>query len=330
MVDRTVRSDSGRSALGGGAGCGQADEVRASQQRTTAQVTRAAVLAILSLVLVACGSNGSRTGATTSLGSNTTRRATATTRRTPATTANRATTTELPITIAPSTIPPATSAPPTAPATIPGGAAIEVASGPTSKRVVALTFDAGSDVGFAGEVLDILAAEHVPASFGITGTWAKANPTLVRRMNDAGQILNHTENHRSFTGYSTNSAPLSSADRIGELDQAEAAIRATGASAAKPWFRPPYGDRDASVLADVGAAGYHYMVMWSLDSLGWKGLNADQIVARCLDNAAAQPGAIYLFHVGSQSADHAALRRIIAGLRDRGFTFATVEGLLAG
>jgi hypothetical protein len=37
-----------------------------------------------------------------------------------------------------------------------------------------------------------------------------------------------------------------------------------------------------------------------------------------------------LFHVGSQSADHAALRRVIAGLRARGFSFATVAGLLAG
>lgn len=207
---------------------------------------------------------------------------------------------------------------------------MEIWHGPTSKPVVALTFDAGSDAGFAVEVLDILAAEHVPASFGVTGTWAEANPDLVRRMGEAGQILNHTYDHRSFTGYSTSSGPLSSAERRGELDQAEAAIRATGAPSAKPWFRPPYGDRDASVLADLGAAGYHYSVMWSVDSLGWKGLSVDQIVARCLDSGAAQPGAIYLFHVGSQSADHAALGQIIAGLRARGFSFATVSDLLSG
>ncbi len=205
-----------------------------------------------------------------------------------------------------------------------------VRQGPTNRRVVALTFDAGSDAGFAAEVLDILAAERVPASFGVTGVWAQANPSLVRRMAAAGQILDHTYDHRSFTGVSTATAPLSAAERRAELTRGDAAIRAAGVATTAPWFRPPYGDEDLSVRVDAAAAGFHVEVLWSLDSLGWKGLGADQIVSRCLDPAAARPGAIYLFHVGSQSADHAALRRVIAGLRARGFSFATVAGLLAG
>jgi peptidoglycan/xylan/chitin deacetylase (PgdA/CDA1 family) len=213
---------------------------------------------------------------------------------------------------------------------VPAAAAVEIWHGPTTRRAVALTFDAGSDAGYAAEVLDILTAEHVTASFGVTGVWAEAHPALVRRMGQVGQILNHTYDHRSFTGCSTGAAPLGPTERRSELDRAEAAIQSTGAPAAKPWFRPPYGDRDAGVLADVGAAGYRYAVMWSLDSLGWKGLSADGIVARCLDRSAAQPGAIYLFHVGSQSADHAALRRIIEGLRTDGYSFETVAGLVGG
>lgn len=311
-----------------------------SGHQTWVRASLSLVLGGLLLVPAACSSNDRRTSPSTSgAGTTSTHRTTTTTRHAPSST-GRPTTTEPAATTAPGTLPPATTAPPTVPTapptapttpgTVPGGAAVEVWHGPTSRRVVALTFDAGSDIGYAGEVLDILATEHVTASFGVTGTWAKANPALVRRMDAVGQILNHTYDHRSFTGYSTGEAPLSSAERRWELDQGEAAIRATGASAAKPWFRPPYGDRNASVLADVGADGYHYVVMWSLDSLGWKGLGADQIVARCLDSSAAQPGAIYLFHVGSQSADHAAIRRIIDGLRARGFSFATVAGLLGG
>ncbi len=224
---------------------------------------------------------------------------------------------------------PQTSAQPS-PTTTPAGPAVVVRQGPTNRRVVALTFDAGSDAGYAGEVLDTLTAERVPASFGVTGVWAQANPSLVRRMAAAGQILDHTYDHRSFTGVSTATAPLSAAERRSELIRGDAAIRAAGVAATAPWFRPPYGDEDPSVRVDVAAAGYHYEVLWSLDSLGWKGLGADQIVSRCLDPTAARPGAIYLFHVGSQSADHAALRRVIAGLRARGFSFATVAGLLAG
>ena len=70
-----------------------------------------------------------------------------------------------------------------------------------------------------------------------------------------------------------------------------------------PWFRPPYGDEDASVRADVGSAGYRYELMWTVDSLGWKGGASSEVVQRCLSRA--EPGAIYLVHVGSASTDAA-------------------------
>ena len=244
------------------------------------------------------------------------------------TTSRHATTTTPFTTAAPTTVTTLPTSSPTTGPPVSGPPAVTIWQGPTSRRLVALTFDAGSDAGYASEILDTLASEHVPGTFGVTGLWAQANPSLVRRMAAQGLILNHTYDHRSFTGFSTSTAPLSAAERRWELDRADAAIRADGAPATSPWFRPPYGDQDASVLTDVGADGYRYAVMWSLDSLGWKGLSADAIVARCLDPSAAKPGAIYLFHVGAQSADHAALRRIIDGLRSQGYGFVTVAGLI--
>ena len=95
-----------------------------------------------------------------------------------------------------------------------------------------------------------------------------------------------------------------------------------------PWFRPPYGDEDESVRADVALAGYQYELLWTVDSLGWKGTPPASVVTRCLDGAV--PGAIYLFHVGSASTDHAALQAIIDGLRADGYGFVTAAGLIAG
>jgi len=74
---------------------------------------------------------------------------------------------------------------------------------------------------------------------------------------------------------------------------------------------------------DVGARGYGFNVMWTIDSQGWLGIAADRIVRRCLDMAA--PGAIYVFHVGAASADAQALPEIITGLRERGYGFALVS-----
>lgn len=233
-----------------------------------------------------------------------------------------------PATTAPATATTAATATTRAPATN-GSAAPAVAlyRGPTTRNVVALTFDAGSDCGFAAQILDTLAAERITATFGMTGKWAEANPDLVRRMVDEGHLLvNHTYDHRSFTGLSTGAAPLTAAERRDELTRADQAVAAITGSSMAPWFRPPYGDVDTSVNADLGAAGYRYDVLWTVDSLGWKGLSAAEIETRCLDRAG--PGVIYLFHVGSQSQDAAALPDLISGLRDRGYGFVRVDSLV--
>jgi peptidoglycan/xylan/chitin deacetylase (PgdA/CDA1 family) len=80
------------------------------------------------------------------------------------------------------------------------------------------------------------------------------------------------------------------------------------------------------VDADAATAGYRYELMWTVDSLGWKGTPARTVVSRCL--GAASPGAIFLFHVGAASTDAAALRGIIAGLEADGYRFLTASQLV--
>lgn len=190
---------------------------------------------------------------------------------------------------------------------------------------MALTFDAGADTGYTSEILDTLSANGVRASFGMTGKWAEANPDLLRRIVDEGHmVINHTYSHRSFTGYSTGSAPLTYGERADELWKTHSTILRIAGASSKPYFRPPYGDYDGSVLADVYSRGYTYNVMWSTDSLGWKGLSKQEILQRVLNGL--EPGAIYLFHVGSQSQDGPALQSIITALRKRGYDFATIDG----
>jgi peptidoglycan/xylan/chitin deacetylase (PgdA/CDA1 family) len=193
---------------------------------------------------------------------------------------------------------------------------------------VALTFDAGSDVGYTGQILDTLKSAGIHATFSLTGQWTSANPAMARRIVAEGhQLMNHTQDHASFTGASTGKAPLTTAQRVAELEQANAAIVAATGVDTRPWFRPPYGATDLSVQRDVAAAGYGYEVMWTLDSLGWNGLSADRIVSRCLDANA--PGEIYLFHVGSASQDAAALPTIIYWLGLAGYRFETIAQMVA-
>ncbi len=198
---------------------------------------------------------------------------------------------------------------------------------PVVDRRVALTFDAGADRGYAEAILDTLRATEVKASFGMTGQWAEANPDLLRRMVAEGHhLINHTQTHDSFTGFSTGRGPKSSEARIRELDLTELAVQRIANATTKPYFRPPYGDLDSTVAEDVQAAGYDIVAMWTVDSLGWNGLSRASIEARCL--RLASPGAIYIFHVGAAAQDGPALPAVIAGLRREGYRMGTLDWLL--
>jgi peptidoglycan/xylan/chitin deacetylase (PgdA/CDA1 family) len=204
---------------------------------------------------------------------------------------------------------------------------VEVRIGDQGRRAVALTFDAGADRGYAAEILATLAQEGVTAAFGITGAWAEENPDLVSAMTAAGHLLiNHSYDHPSFTGFSTGLAPLSREERIDQLQYTDAIIRSITGASTRPFFRPPFGDLDQSVLCDAYAAGYTYAVQWTVDSGGWAGASAVEIVQTVLSRA--RPGAIIIMHVGSQSQDAAALPEVITGLRAAGYDFATLPEML--
>jgi peptidoglycan/xylan/chitin deacetylase (PgdA/CDA1 family) len=162
----------------------------------------------------------------------------------------------------------------------------------------------------------------------MTGRWAEQNPELLRRIvNEGHELINHTYDHASFTGGSTGRPALNQAERWDELDRTETIVQQIAGATTKPYFRPPYGDYDDSVNADVGARGYAYNVMWTVDSRGWTGLPGGDIVQRCLDMA--EPGAVYVFHVGSASQDGPALQGIIDELRAAGYGIGPVSDVLA-
>jgi peptidoglycan/xylan/chitin deacetylase (PgdA/CDA1 family) len=220
--------------------------------------------------------------------------------------------------------PPPTEVPATA---APGAKAQSISRGPSSRRMVALTFDAGADRGFAADILDTLRDTGVKATFGMTGKWAEQNPDLIQRMVDEGHLLmNHTYDHGSFTGFSPGTAPLTADQRRRQIERTEAVIASIAGVGLKPYFRPPYGDYDEAMLTQLGLLGYTHNVMWTVDSLGWKGLTAEEITARCIEGTV--PGAILLFHVGAQSQDAAALPELIRQFEADGYTFGTIAELL--
>lgn len=210
----------------------------------------------------------------------------------------------------------------------PGPRSVTLSRGPAARQVVHLSFDAGADRGYAEAILDTLKTEGVPASFGMTGQWAQANPDLVQRMVAEGhRLINHTWEHRSWTGLSDQRGHQTAAQIQATLDRTESYLVDLTGQSTKPFVRPPYGDYDNPALEATYNAGYGYSVMWTVDSFGWRRIPATEIIARTL--RLAEPGAIILMHVGVESRDGPALPSIIAGLRDQGYGFVGLTDLFA-
>jgi peptidoglycan/xylan/chitin deacetylase (PgdA/CDA1 family) len=117
-----------------------------------------------------------------------------------------------------------------------------VVAGPGDSAQVALTFDAGAGDEHAEEILDILRAASVRATMFLTGQWVEDNPLLVRRIvADGHELANHSYSHPDFT-------ELSAEGMLAELDSAEWAAWRIAGTSTYPFFRPPYGARNAHVL----------------------------------------------------------------------------------
>jgi peptidoglycan/xylan/chitin deacetylase (PgdA/CDA1 family) len=224
--------------------------------------------------------------------------------------------------VAPTPRPPAPPDPGT------GMTALFDGAGTNDRLEVALTFDAGADTGDAAQILDILQQQGIHATIGMTGQWAQANPDLLRRMVAEGhQLINHTWDHPSLTGANTGQPPMTPDQVAQELGDTEAIVRDTTGYELRPYFRPPYGDYDDTSLGYVYDSGYTVAVMWTCDSHGWAGWDAQKIVDYCTTNI--KPHEIILMHLGAAAAtDLEALPAVIQFFRDNGYAFVTVEQML--
>lgn len=188
---------------------------------------------------------------------------------------------------------------------------------PSSKpgmRLAALTFDDGPGK-WTQQVLDALAAKHIPATFFMLGGNAVANKALLQKVRAAGhEVANHSWDHPILTKLTP--------------DQVRSQISRTAAVIGKGHFlRPPYGIYDASVTAIANSMGYR-LVLWTVDTLDWKYPNVDSILS--LVKKETRPGAIILMHDGGgdRSQTVAAIPKIIDWLLENGYSLTTIQNLL--
>jgi len=176
---------------------------------------------------------------------------------------------------------------------------------PGAGRRVALTFDDCNDGKAWARMLRVLAQRHVTATFFCLGIRVNQYPKLARRTVARGHTIgSHGWDHKNL-------ATLGYGAIRSRLVKDERAWWSKARNTPAPYFRPPYGSYDRTVLRAAGSAGYARTILWDVDPSDYLRPGASVIANRVV--SAAHPGSIVVMHNQIQTAQ--ALPKIITGLR---------------
>jgi peptidoglycan/xylan/chitin deacetylase (PgdA/CDA1 family) len=186
-------------------------------------------------------------------------------------------------------------------------------------REIALTFDDGPGP-YTPRIVSILGRDHVAATFFEVGVLEQYFHASTSRIVAAGDVIgDHTFYHAPMarlTPRRQRSEVLDDARTLGRYGVGFPRL-----------FRPPYGLWNASTLALLSSYRM-LMVLWTVDTEDYRRPGTAAIVRAAL--AGARPGAIILLHDGGgdRAQTVAALPKIVARLKSRGFRLVTVPRLL--
>ncbi len=192
-------------------------------------------------------------------------------------------------------------------------------------KVVALTFDDGPNPFITPKIIEILKEKGIKATFFCVGKHCRKEPELVKMIHQEGhQIANHTENHPFLINF------YSAKGLVREIISCQEAIHSIIGLWPR-YFRQVCGMVNVNLGRVVKKLDL-VLVGWQVSSRDMHKKTSEEIVRRLQKKI--RPGAIVLFHDGGEpnpkirdASLSRALPEIIDHLRERGFSFLTVEEL---
>lgn len=186
---------------------------------------------------------------------------------------------------------------------------------------IALTFDDGPNPDYTPRLLNILKEQNVPATFFLVGQRAIRHPELVKLIEAEG----HTIGCHSFTHRHAWLMDPITTHR--DMTQTFNAVKNILGKPPK-WYRPPWGTFNLLSIFEARKLNL-FPAYWCIEAQDWAaGTSVDHIYNTVLNKAA--PGAIVLLHdnggaPGAPEKTLKALPTIIDRLKERGFTFVTLD-----
>ena len=189
----------------------------------------------------------------------------------------------------------------------------------TEKKEIAISFDDGPAENYTAQILEILKAQEVKATFFCIGNRIAGNEAVLKQVHADGHIIgNHSYSHHFWFD-------MYSAKKMQEdLQQMDAEMQRVMGLKPK-LFRPPYGVTNPNLAKAIKNGGY--------TAVGWSVRSMDTVIKdgkKLLDktNDGIKPGAVFLFHDTSKTTLDV-LPQFIQEVKKRGYNIIPLDKLLA-
>jgi peptidoglycan/xylan/chitin deacetylase (PgdA/CDA1 family) len=195
----------------------------------------------------------------------------------------------------------------------------------TDEKIIALTFDDGPNDPYTSEVLDILAENHIKATFFMVGNCIKRFPDTANRILAAGHSIgNHSVSHKFINYFKPNFYQL-------EVESNQNIFKEY-LNITPTLYRSPWLWRYPKLLSELKERSLTPISGEFCHSLEVYRINSDKIAKAVIRKA--KPGSIIIFHdgkegeTGDRSQTVEALKLVIKRLVKDGYRFVTVDELL--
>ena len=185
------------------------------------------------------------------------------------------------------------------------------------EKKIAISFDAAWGDEHTKAILDTLDKFNVKTTFFLVNFWAEKFPEDVKEIAARGhEVQNHSATHPDLS-------TLSKEQIEKELDVlADTVEKLVGKR--PTLLRPPFGAYNNTVIQTAESMGYK-VIQWSVDSLDWKSISAQQIIERVTRNV--KPGSIVLFHNNAEHVEEY-LPVILEKLQADGYEIVPISQLI--
>lgn len=163
---------------------------------------------------------------------------------------------------------------------------------PAPAKTVVLTFDDGPSTYNTAQVLKILNAYKIKATFFMQGNHAIKLPEIVQQVAAEGHIVaNHSYSHAVFP-------QLQIADQEKEISQADQVLASTLANMPLKLFRFPYGSSTCHAINYVvNGAKYEGSLGWHVDTCDWAYQATGTVTSeKALKNCEIKPENVTSYH----------------------------------